>query len=57
MSVFAILAKAKLDIESIKGSYFVVVRHYDRSLVQTVVISSGLQHNLLYRTWTAGLQR
>jgi hypothetical protein len=46
MPMLATLAKARLNTESIKGSNLVAVRQYMNN-----------KHNLLYKSWTAGLRR
>jgi hypothetical protein len=60
MPIFVTLAKAKLDTEITKGSNFVFVRHIIEQLSRQWLypwVISELQHNLLYKTWNAGLRR
>jgi hypothetical protein len=56
MSIFATLAKAKLDVESIKGSSLVAVSHTIEQLSRLGYILEqymNIKHNVLYKTFTA----
>jgi hypothetical protein len=59
MSILTTLAKARLDIQSMKCSDLVAVRHtidqVSRQWSYPWVVYE-LQHNLPYKTWTAGLR-
>jgi hypothetical protein len=58
MLIFASLAKAKLNTESIKGSNLVAVRHMINHLNSRYIEQCmNIQQNMLYKTWTAGLRR
>jgi len=60
MSILATLAKAKLDIETIKRSNLVAVKHTVDQLSRQWSYPwaiSELQHSLLYKTWIEGLRR
>jgi hypothetical protein len=56
ISLFPSLTKEKLDIESIKSSNLVAVRHtidqLPRGSGSFLEQYMNIQHNLLYKTWT-----
>jgi hypothetical protein len=58
MKIFVTLAKARLNIKSLKGSSLVVVRY---KIDQVSRLWGGQyvsnKHNLLYKNWTAGRRR
>jgi hypothetical protein len=58
MPIFAILSKARLDTQSIKGSSLVAVRQTINFLDSGYILQQymNVKHKLLYKTWTAGIR-
>jgi hypothetical protein len=59
MSIFASLAKVKLNTGSIKGSNLVAVRHMIKCPDSGCNLKQymNIKHNLLYKTWAADPRR